>query len=170
MKTWKTKTVDGQKGIVLHPVDEELYELPSSAFGAVVEHDKDDRVLKVELPEERFVPFNKPGARVGAKRLYTVKGMKADGTLIQIPLEDQINNNVASPADAVGLRGYVRRGIDVFYDFDTGEGAYCPTWDCWAEWNGKLDGFCTDAHREITKGAEGSGPFGQGATTSRNWG
>lgn len=170
MKTWKTKTKDGVKGIALRVIDRDEYEFPAAAYGSETEHDKDGRPAKVDVPEERFLPFAAPGGRVGAKRLYTIKGEKADGSVIQIPLELQINNNVASPENAVGLRAYDRRGINVFYDYETGEGAFCPTWDCWAAWNPKLEGFCTEAHKEITKPNREGGAFGQGATTSRNWG
>ena len=170
MKTWKTKTVDGAKGIVLREIDRELNELPATAYGAEVEHDKDGNPVKVELAEERFIAFAAPGGRVAAKRLYTVKAEKADGTLIQVPMEDQINNHVASPENAVGLRAYDRRGVNMFYDYETGRGAFCPTWDCWAEWSDEFDGCCSEAHKEITYGNQSEGAFGTGATTSRGWG
>ena len=170
MKTWKTKTKDGQKYLVLRSIDRELHELPSSSFDSKTEHDKDGNPVKVDVPEERLLPFAEPGRRVAAKRLYTVKAEKADGTVIQVPLEGQINNNVASPENAIGLRVYAGRGTTMFFDFETGEGAFCPTWDCWAEWNDKLDGFCHESHKAVTKGSESEGAFGQGATTSRTWG
>lgn len=173
MKNWKVTKQDGASGISLRTVDRELIEKPATAFDSTTTHDKDGRPLTVEMPEVRFFPFAKPGRPVATKRLYTIKGEKADGTLIQIPLEDQINNNIASPENAIGLQLYSRRGINVFFDFETGEAAFCPTWDCWAQWNKEFDGFCSDVHREITKGetqnAASSG-FGAGATTSRTWG
>lgn len=170
MKNWKVVTRDKQKGIELRTVDRELFDLPAAAFGAEVEHDKDDRVVSVNLPEERFIAFAPAGKRVAAKRLYTIKAEKADGTLIQVPLEDQINNNIASPQNAIGLQVYSRRGVNVFFDFETGEAAFCPTWDCWAAWDSKNDGFCSEQHKAITKGDETEGAFGAGATTSRTWG
>lgn len=170
MKNWKVVTRDGNKGLLLREVDREYNENPSSAYGSTSTFDKDGYVTNTELPEERFVPFAKAGRRTGSKRIYTIKAEKADGTLIQIPLEDQINNNVASPENAIGLQLYSRRGVNVFFDYETGEAAFCPTWDCWAAWDPKLDGFCTEEHRNITKGDEDEGRFGSGATTSRNWG
>lgn len=170
MKNWKVTKKDGEQGITLRTVDRELVDMPTSAYDSYTEHDSDGRPLRVDLAEERFLPFAKSGGRVAAKRLYTVKGEKADGTVIQIPLEDQINNNIASPQNAIGLQHYSRRGINVFFDFETGEAAFCPTWDCWAQWNKEFDGFCCEAHRDITKGSETEGAFGQGATTSRTWG
>lgn len=172
MKNWTVKTRDKQKGIVLREIDRELHELPASAYGSVTQHDHDDKPISVELQEERFLPFNAPAGRVAAKRLYTVKAEKADGAVIQIPLEDQINNNIASPQNAIGLQGYARRGVNVWFDFETGEAAFCPTWDCWAQWNQKYDGFCSPEHKEITKGDDSGerNTFGGAATTSRGWG
>lgn len=169
MKNWKVTTKDGQKGIMLRTIDREYHELPSTAYGAEVEHDHDKNPIKVTLAEDRFLPFGKVGARVAAKRLYTVKGEKPDGTVIQIPLENQINNNVASPENAIGLQMYQRRGINVLFDFETGEAAFCPTWDCWAPWNGKLNGFCSEEHKAITKPDPGNSPFGSQVTTTRSW-
>ena len=170
MKTWKEKKVDGVQGIVLRDVDREIYELPESAFAAEVELDHDGKAKKVTLAEDRFLPFKDPGARVEAKRLYTVKAEKTDGTVVQIPLEPQINNNIAAPDMFIGLQFYTRKGYNVFFDLETGVSAHCPTWGCWAKWNKDLDGFCCEAHREITKPATSSGQFGEGATTSRTWG
>jgi len=172
MKTWKTKRVDGVKGIVLREIDRELVELPTSAFGADVTIDDDDRPIAVEIGDERFLPFAKPGKRVAAKRLYTVVGEKPDGTVVQIPLEGQINNNLAAPDMFIGLQFYTRKGFNVFFDLETGIGAVCPTWDCWAEWNKAkdMDGFCCEAHREITAPKKSQGAFEQDSTTSSIWG
>ncbi len=144
--------------------------MPESAFGADVDLDSDGQAQSVVLAEKRFLPFTKPGARVATKRLYTVKAEKPDGTVIQVPLENQINNNVAAPDMFVGLQHYTRRGTNVFFDLETGKGAFCPTWDCWAEWNDKLNGFCCDAHMQITKPTKQAGAFDEGATTSSIWG
>jgi len=170
MKTWKEKTIDGVKGIVLRDVDRELYELPDSAFGAEVEHDHDGKPIKVELAEKRFLPFAPAGARVEAKRLYTVKAEKTDGTVVQIPLEPQINNNIAAPDMFIGLQFYTRKGYNVFFDLETGVSAHCPTWGCWAKWDPKYEGFCTEAHYQITVPTKSEGQFGQNTTTSRTWG
>jgi len=173
MITWKTKKVDGVKGIVLREIDREFHELPETALGADVTLDKDGKATKVVLAEERFLPFTDAGKRVAAKRLYTVKAEKPDGTVVQLPLEGQINNNIAAPDMFIGLQFYTRKGFNVFFDLETGISAHCPTWDCWAEWNDEFEGFCTAAHQAITMpsdGAEGGRGFGSGATTSRTWG
>lgn len=178
MKNWKTYTekADEEKGtpeqrfLVLPKIDLEEHEMPSTAYGVSVEHDDDGRPLKVELGARR-VPFDRPGKRVEAKRLYTVKAVKADGTLVQVPYEEQINNQKASPQDALGLRVYQRRGQHMLFDFETHKGAYCPTWGCWAEWNDDFDGFCCNEHRAITKPRDAvtGSPFEQNATTSATW-
>lgn len=170
MKTWKTKKVDGVKGVVLREIDRELYPLPGAAFGADVTLDDDDQIVEVELEEERFLGFQKPGMRVGAKRLYTVKAEKPDGTIVQLPLEGQINNNLAAPDMFIGLQVYTRKGFNAFFDMETGVGAFCPTWDCWAEWNKNIDGFCTEEHQAITRPKKAQGAFDANVTTSSNWG
>ena len=171
MKNWKIGKREGKEGLILRVIDRDEFELPSSAYGAVTEFDKDGNAIKVELEEERFVPFAAPGRRIGAKRIYTIKAEHRDGTLVQLALEDQINNNVSSPENAIGLQLYSRRGVNVLFDYETGEAAFCPSWDCWAKWNSKLDGFCSEAHRAITKGDEDEDAgFGRNATTSRTWG
>ena len=159
-----------EEGIKLPPVDREEFELPSSAFGAKVKLNKDGNPVTVTIPKENILPFAEPGKRVGAKRLYTVKAVKPDGSVTQIPFEAQINNNVASPENALGLQYYVRKGFMVLFDFGSGTGAFCPTWDCWAKWNPEFGGFCCLAHKEITAPESESGPgFGEGSTTSSIW-
>jgi hypothetical protein len=170
MKTWKTKKVDGAKGVSLREIDRDRYPLPQSAFGADVTLDDDKKAIAVEIPEERFMAFDKPGKRIAAKRLYTVKGEKPDGSVTQIPLEGQINNNLAAPDMFIGLQFYTRKGFNVFFDLETGVGAFCPTWDCWAEWNKDINGFCSEAHRNITKPEKAEGPFEAQSTTSAIWG
>lgn len=166
-----TKEEVKEAGVNLKAVNREDHELPSSAFGAKVTHDKDGNPTKVELAHERRLVFDKPGKRVGAKRLYTVKAQKPDGSLIQIPLEGQINNNVASPENFLGLRYYEKKGFQIFFDYDTGKGEVCPSWDCWAQWNDLYDGFCCQEHKDITKPNKGDGAFGAQATTSASvWG
>lgn len=158
--------------LLLRDVDREEFEFPSTAYGAKTKFDKDGNVTAVTLPSKgkRILKFAKPGGRVGAKRLYTVKAEKANGSVVQVPMEGQINNNVASPENFIGLRHYEKRGMNIFFDYDTGRGAFCPTLDCWAKWNDQFAGFCCPAHREITapEADSSGGAFGQGATTSRN--
>lgn len=156
-------------GVKLPDVDREEFELPSYAFGAKVTRDKDGNPTKVTLPKERVLKFAKPGKNVGFKRLFTVKAMKPDGTVIQIPLERQINNNVASPEDAIGLRKYTKRGYKAFYDFEHNQALFCGTWDCWAAADPKHGNFCCAAHKDITQPEENAGAFGLGATTASLW-
>ena len=169
MKAWKTKTVDGQRGVVLRDIDREDHEFPSSAYGAEVEHDEDGNPNKVTFPEVRFLPFADAGKRLPVKKLFTVVAEKPNGVVTQLPLEDQINNNTAAPDMYIGLQFYTRKGFNVFFDFETGEGAFCPTWDCWAEWDKKFNGYCSDLHKETTEQND-DGTFSGGVTTSRTWG
>ena len=164
---WTIKTIDGVRGIVLPDiVREDLLTIPSAAFGATAVLGDDGQVLDAEVPTERFVPFAKPGLRVEADRLYTVKAMTTSGVLVQVPLEDQINNQKAAPGMAVGLSIYSIKGHTIFYDVATQIGAYCPTKNCWAEWNAKINGFCTEVHQSITKPEAPIGGFSLNATTS----
>ena len=155
---WKVVTRDGVRGLMLPAVDvEEIDHEPDSTYGGSL--------------DERFLPFAKPGMRVEAKSIYTVKGVHKDGTVVQLPLEDQINNNVASPETFLGLQAYIRKGMTVFFDPMQGIGAFCPTWACWAEWNDKNPrGFCCEAHMKATIGEnEAPSGFAQNATTSSTW-
>jgi len=164
---WTIKTIDGVRGIVLPDiVVEDLVTIPSGAYGAIVDIADDGQVLSAEVPTERFVPFAKPGLRVEADRLYTVKAMTISGVLVQVPLEDQINNQKAAPGMAVGLSLYAIKGHTIFYDVATQTGAFCPTKNCWAEWNARLTGFCVPAHQSITKPEAPVGGFSLNATTS----
>lgn len=175
MATWKvtTREIDGEKvrGIVLPNVDQsELDFKPSAAYGSEVVRDTDGTVLDVIVPEDRFVPFAKPGGRIDSKRLLTVKAHTPAGVLVQIPLEDQINNQIASPETALGLQPYIRKGFTVYYDPTDQSLAFCGARDCWAEPVKKLIHFCSPAHKDLTRPSDDPGKFGEGATTSRIWG
>jgi len=170
-----TREIDGEKvrGIVLPDVDLDAIDfIPSAAYGAESEledpNDSKSRVVDATVPEKRFVPFHRPGLRVETKALYTVKAIDPGGVLVQLPMEDQINNHVASPDDFVGLTGFIRQGFTVLYDLQKGKGLYCPTWGCWAEWNDSNQGFCTGVHLEITKPNRKVTGFSEGATTSQS--
>ena len=168
----ETETLpEAATGVKLREVNREDYEFPSTAYGAKCKFDKDGNVTGVTLPKERFLSFDKPGKRIDAKRLYTVKSEKANGAVVQLPLEGQINNNVASPDNYIGIRKYQKRGFNIFFDFETGIGAFCPARDCWAAWNNSFGGFCTPAHKELTQPEQRSGGsiFNQDATTSGNF-
>lgn len=144
------------------------------AYG--VEFDKDDDgqpiADSVRYPGEGdtfTVPFAPPGRKVEHKVIYTVKALSPDGVLVQLPLEEQINNHVASPEDFVGLRFYTRKGFNLFWDFEQRLGVFCPTRDCWAKWNIQFDGACSPQHKAITIPTKAPGKFSDGATTSRAW-
>jgi len=123
--------------------------------------------------------FSKPGQNLPKKRLYTVKALHRNGTLVQLPSEPQIQNNAGGdPEDFIGLNRYARKGIKLLVtDLQTMTPLYCAAWDCWAraEQGGKFPGFCSQRHAMHTlpnrfKGAEETlGAFGRGATTSRTW-
>jgi len=155
-------------GIVLPAVDREEFELPASAYGAKVKHDKDGNATAVTLPKDRVLKFAKPGGRVSGKRLYTIKAIKPDGAVIQIPLEPQINNNVASPENALGAQFYSRKGYQVLLDIATGEVVFCPTADCWAASNPQHGKFCCEAHKALTAPEAPDSGFSANATTSAN--
>ncbi len=157
-----------KEGVTLPNVDREEFPNPSGAYGAVAELDKDGRVLSVELAEDRVMPFDNPGKRVKHDVLYTVKAMKPSGAVVQLPLEDQINNHVASPENMVGVMPYVRKGFILLWDTAKGKGVFCPTKDCFAKWDDKFTGFCHPSHRDITNPSAGTTGFGEGATTSRS--
>lgn len=162
MATWKVITRDGQRGIVLPDVvREDLDRDPTAAFGSVVE----DGEWK-SVPKDRFVPFAKPGGRLEAKRMYTIKAHSPDGVLRQIPLEGQINNHTASPDTGLGLQLYIRRGYVVYWDPADHSTAFCPTWGCFAEANKKFNNFCTPEHKEISQPEQDRQGFSLNPTTT----
>ncbi len=174
MATWKvtTREIDGEKvrGIVLPNVDRsELDFIPSAAYGSTPVYDSEGLLVDVEIPENRFVPFAKPGSRVASKRLFTVKAHAPNGALVQIPMEDQINNHTQSPSTGLGLAPYIRKGFTVYWDPTDGSTAFCGTRDCYAE-PAKGSNFCTAAHKQIAAPDGARDGFGEGATTSRIWG
>lgn len=176
MATWKvtTRELDGVKtrGIVLpNVVQEDFDHIPSAAYGSTRETDGKGVVISAEVPEDRFLPFDKPGKRLERKAIVTVKAHTPDGRFIQVPFEDQINNHIASPESGLGIQPYVRKGYTVYWDPATGKSLFCQTWGCHAEANYKLtgDGFCSEAHQMITRPPAQAGSFSLGATTSTRW-
>jgi len=113
--------------------------------------------------------FEPPGSQRRLKNIFTVKAFDPEGNLVQLPLADQINNNVAGSDQLIGLRHYVRKGFTVLWDFDQNRGAYCPMGDCFAEWNDAYRGYCCADHMQTMDVKENPGAFGRGATTSRTW-
>lgn len=162
------RTEDG-KGVVLPDVDLERYPEPTTAYGAKVDLDEEGKVLSVKLPKERTLMFDKPGRRLETKRLVTIKAHHPNGSIQQLPLEGQINNQIASPSDFVGLRGHLRKGYVVFFDFDRGVPAFCKTWGCYAEAQIETGGFCTPEHKNVTAPEEEAGQFGAASTGSDSY-
>lgn len=146
----------------------------SGAFGTTSKLDPDGRVLSTSYKTKEGVlelPFQAPGGLIPARNIRTVKAISPDGVLVQLPLENQINNNVASPEDRIGLRVYQRKGFTILFDFETGRGVYCPGSDCWAQANDAHRGACSASHEAILfHQADNAGKFGTGATTSQSWG
>ena len=146
----------------------------SGAYGTKSETDSDGRPIKTEYlvkGETIELPFQPPGGLIPARNIRTVKAVSPDGVLVQIPLENQINNNVASPEDRIGLRIYQRKGFTILFDFETGRGVYCPASDCWAQASDAHRGACSGSHETILfHQADNAGKFGTGATTSQSWG
>lgn len=176
MATWKvvTREVDGEKrrGLILPNVDQTAFDFPpTAAYGSETTKDDSGRVLEVVIPEDRFVPFAKPGGRLETKALRMIKAHTPDGRLVQIPMEDQINNHIASPENGIGLQPYIRKGFLVYWDPQTGKTAFCQTWGCWAEakYTKELNGFCSLQHNAITEPKVERGGFSMGATTSTRW-
>lgn len=127
--------------------------------------------LVVEEPKAGARPrlkFEPAGTQRKLKRIFTVKAFSPDGTLVQLPVADQINNNVAGSDQLIGLRHYVRKGYDVLWDFDKGVGAYCPMGDCYAKWNDAFRGYCSPGHLESADMAEIRSTLAQNVTTSVN--
>lgn len=145
----------------------------SGAFGTKSEIDKEGRVLSTDWlakGDSIELPFTPPGARLPAKSIFTVKAISPDGVLVQLPLEDQINNNTASPADFVGLRVYQRKGFNILMDLSTGRKVYCPGWDCYAPSLEQFRGACSAQHEAfLFRQSDEAGRLSQGVTTSRTW-
>lgn len=149
-------------------------EKPSAAaLGVTSDTDARGRVSNTHYVEDGgFVnlPFTEPGLPTPVKNIYTIKALSPDGVLVQLPLADQINNNVASPEDFVGLRVYQRKGFQLLFDLDTATGIYCPLWDCWARWSHQYRGACSPTHEsQLFHQNDNAGKFSEGATTSRQW-
>lgn len=170
MATWTNLKQGDKEGILLPDIDRMNFpHEPTAAYGSTTKKARDGSNLDTDVPEKRFVPYAEPDARIEAKAIYTVKAMSPDGVLVQLPLEDQINNNVASPETFVGVQAYVRKGFTLFFDTATGKGAFCPTWGCWAKWNADNRGFCTPRHAQITRPEASQNGFSMAATTSARW-
>ena len=134
----------------------------------------------INAEKVRVLHFTKPGLNLPKKRLYTVKALHLDGTLVQLPFEAQIQNTAGGdPEDAIGLRRYQRKGITLLIDWDTLTPIFCAAWGCWAKGMSDSDyaGFCAMRHAQHTlpnrykdAGNITRSLMEQGVTTSRIWG
>lgn len=145
-----------------------------SAFGTESTFDEEGKVLTTSYKDKGTtnpLPFTEPGLPVGNRNIYTVKAVDPAGVLVQLPLEDQINNNTASPEDFIGLRTYQRKGFTILFDLTNARGTYCPAADCWAAWDDRYRGGCSPQHeRLLFAKKDNAGNFSQGVTTTRSWG
>jgi len=166
----------------VHGKDFEL--MGPSGFATRIPQDVDivafsgDQEFEIIPERVEHLLFDKPG-RALSKQLYVIKALMPDGRLVQLPFEQQIQNNAGGdPADAIGLRRYQRKGIKVLIDFDTLVPVYCAALDCWAQAaaDGDHIGFCSARHAKYTlpnqykdAGTIVHSIFGENATTSRTW-
>lgn len=169
--------------VEVHGEDFEYY--GPQGFGSQIPEDVEitaysgDQEFLIVPEKVRNLMFSAPGRNLPKKRLYTIKAIHKDGRLVQLPFEQQIQNNAGGdPEDAIGLRRYQRKGIRVLIDFDTLTPVYCAAWDCWARaaQSGNFIGFCSDRHAQHTlpnrykdAGNIVGSMFGDKATTSRTW-
>jgi hypothetical protein len=149
--------------------------------------DTQEFTIKEELL--KGLTFEPPGRKLERGRaLRTVKALKPNGVLSQLPFEGQINNGAAGDVkDALGIRYYQRKGFLIFMNFDTLEPIYCFARNCHAaamvpqlaqRFPQHADvigsGYCSYEHMVFTepnlaRNAAGLGMFGLNATTTRSW-
>jgi hypothetical protein len=167
----------------VHGKDFELY--GPAGFAANIPKDVEivaysgDQEFEIVPERVRHLMFGRPGRNLPKKRLYTIKAIMPDGRLVQLPFEQQIQNNAGGdPEDAIGLRRYQRKGIKVLINFSSLVPVYCAAWGCWAQAaeGGPFIGFCSIRHAQHTlpnqykdAGSIVRSIFGEGATTSRTW-
>lgn len=162
------------------PTELDPDEFGPSAFSAVMQGKitgSDTQEYSLDRLKATKLHFQRPGANLPKKRLYTIKAFNRSGVLIQLPFEPQVQNNAGGdPQDAIGLHRYQRKGHILLIDWQTFQPVYCAAWDCWAQADG-VTGFCSERHAKHTlpnkykdAGAIVAGLMEQGVTTSRTWG
>lgn len=147
--------------------------------GTEIEAYSIDQEFMIDPEKVAGLPFTAAGRNLPKKRLYNVKAIHRDGRIVQLPFEEQIQNNAGGDLeDAIGLRRYQRKGIKLLIDMQTLVPVYCAAWDCWAKADntGNFVGFCSERHAQHTlpnrykdASAITTGMFGANATTSRTW-
>lgn len=147
----------------------------SSPVGDIT-HTYDTQEFTVDEDKVAYLYFTPPGLPLPKKKLYCVKAFKPDGTFVQLPFEEQIQNTAGSGRDdAIGLRRYQNKGFVILFDFAELRPVYCAAWDCFAQAQPDRD-FCSPAHGAATlpnqseSGGVREALFTSGATTSRVWG
>lgn len=166
-----------------HGDDFEFY--GPQGFGAIIPAGTDiapysvDQEFVINPDRVRTLKFQEAGRNLPKKRLYTVKAIHKDGRLVQLPFEDQIQNNAGGDSsDAIGLRRYQRKGITLLIEWETLTPVYCAAWDCWARAanTGRFRGFCSERHARHTMpnaykdaGEITQGLMEAGVTTSKTW-
>ncbi len=158
-----TRTRHTNKKIPLPEIDSD--DLQSAGWQAnVTQVDSDGKPIDWEADPEREVYFDTPGGPLAGKRLKVMKALMLDGRLVQLPVEPQINNQVAGDeADRLGLQRYIRRGAQLLTRKDNSP-IVCMAWDCWAEAQAKFAGFCSAEHRQHTEPSNPEGRFGMNVT------
>lgn len=83
------------------------------------------------------------------KRSRSLKMVKPDGTMVQIPVEPQVNNGAGSLADPI--EKYKRKGYKMTSP------PRCPLYDCWrpsAVEHGHFTygGYCSQVHHQVMEG------------------
>ena len=142
--------------------------------------EQDTQEFFIDEEKARYFVFAKAGQNLPKKRLYTIKGLHRDGTLVQLPAEQQIQNNAGGDeADMIGLRRYQRKGILVLIDWETAVPLYCAAWGCFAQaedHTSQNPGFCSMRHAKHTlpnmyknAGQIVESLMEAGVTTSRTW-
>lgn len=152
---------------------------PTSFLAKVLEVGEftDDTVFQIDPEKAKGLPFHQPNRNLQRKSLYTIKAVKPDGRLVQIPFEAQLMNNAGGdPADAIGLRREQRKGTILLVEWDTLIPLYCPAADCYAKANPEFTYFCHPRHRALTlpnnfndAGEIQKTMMSHGVTTSRVW-
>ena len=184
-KRGSTEASDIDYPAEIHGEDFEAYgpygfaaEIPEGVEMAEYSEDQQFILDASKVEKLHFDPV--AGRNLSANRLYTVKALKPNGVLGQLPFEAQIQNTGAGDLlDAIGLRRYQRKGFKLLFDFDTMLPVYCAALDCWARAmnSEEYPGFCSEKHAKHTlpnnfknAGAIMGGLLEQGVTTSAVWG